>query len=176
MESARISSSVGGVKCSGSDSSRKIHGFPSAARPMATSSHPAARYRLASARVSISPFPTKTTGFSRVFKVCAVDSACAGSADGIYICSRVRQWSVIFAAPARAISAANSAQLICPVSQPARILTDSGTPYFAHTSATAAVTSRAMSGVRIRAEPSPEVTIFFTGQPMLMSIPAGGAA
>ena len=61
---------------------------------------------------------------------------------------------------------AKSTTLIESLSQPIRIFTVTGTS----TASTAASATRAArSGFFISAEPSPEVTTFFTGQPMFIS-------
>ena len=84
-----------------------------------------------------------------------------------YICTRVLPCTAIAAAPACSRSFASSTALTDPPSQPLRILTVTGT---GTALATADTISAASSGVRMSAEPSPDLTTLPTGQPMLMSI------
>ena len=89
------------------------------------------------------------------------------SARPAYICTRVRPCTATAAAPLRSHIAANCTAFTSPPSQPLRNFTVTGTSTAA---ATAETISAASSGVRIRALPSPLLTILPTGQPMLMSM------
>ena len=90
------------------------------------------------------------------------------SARPAYICARVRPCTATAAAPAAlAHCRANATAFTSPPSQPLRNFTVTGTSTAA---ATAETISAASSGVRIRALPSPLLTILPTGQPMLMSM------
>ena len=84
----------------------------------------------------------------------------------LYICSRVRPCTATAATPTDSIRCAISITLMDVSSQPKRNLTVTGIC----TACTAAsATFIAKSGFFINAEPSPEETTFFTGQPMLIS-------
>ena len=89
------------------------------------------------------------------------------SAFPAYICTRVLPWTAMAAAPASSQRRAKAGALTLPPSQPLRIFTVTGT---GTARATADTISAASSGVRMRAEPSPDLTTLPTGQPMLMSI------
>ena len=84
-----------------------------------------------------------------------------------YIWFRVRPWTATAATPACSMAFANSTQLMEPLSQPRRNFTVTGrcAPRI-----TASATRTALSGSRIRPEPSPEFATLGTGQPMLMSM------
>ena len=89
------------------------------------------------------------------------------SARPAYICARVRPCTATAAAPAPSQSRAKATAFTSPPSQPLRNFTVTGTSTAA---ATAETISAASPGVRIRALPSPLLTILPTGQPMLMSM------
>ena len=84
-----------------------------------------------------------------------------------YIWVLVRPWTATADTPASSMRLANSTQLMEPLSQPRRNFTVTGVPWAPRT--TAAATRWALSGSRMRAEPSPELATLGTGQPMLMS-------
>ena len=74
------------------------------------------------------------------------------SARPAYIWARVRPWTATAATPASSMARANSTQLMEPLSQPSRNFTVTGQPA---PRMTASATRTALSGVRIRPEPSP---------------------
>ena len=83
-----------------------------------------------------------------------------------YICARVLPWTATAEAPACSMSLANSAAFTQPPSKPLRNFTVTGTVTAFTTASTILAAS---SGSFISAEPSPLLTIFPTGQPMLIS-------
>ena len=85
-----------------------------------------------------------------------------------YIWVFVRAWTATADTPASSMRLANSTQLMEPLSQPRRNFTLTGFPAAPRT--TAAAARAALSGSRIRAQPSPELATLGTGQPMLMSM------
>ena len=98
------------------------------------------------------------------------------SARPAYICARVRPWIARAEAPALSQTRANSTALTCPPSKPLRNLTVTGTETAFTTASTILPAS---SGSRMSAEPSPLLTTFPTGQPMLtsrMSAPESSSA
>ena len=117
--------------------------------------------RFASSGSTISPLPITGTDTASFTALIYDQSACP-----LYICSLVRPCTAIAATPVDSMRLAKSTTLMESLSQPMRIFTVTGTS----TALTAASATRAAkSGFFISAEPSPEVTTFFTGQPILIS-------
>ena len=79
---------------------------------------------------------------------------------------RVRPWTAMAAAPLSWRTLASSTTLTLPRSQPMRVFTVTGT---STASATARTIRPAKAGSFIRALPSPLLTIFGMGQPILRS-------
>ena len=115
----------------------------------------------ASSGVNTSPFAI--TGICTAFRASRMMSQSARPA---YICARVRPCTATASAPDASMSLANSTAFALPLSQPLRNFTVTGTLTAAFTLSTILAAS---SGVFMSAEPSPDLTIFPTGQPMLMS-------
>ena len=145
--------------------SPKSQGSPRAARPTITPSQPVALIMArASAALAMSPLPitgTATAAFTAAMMF-------TSTVPGAYICSRVRPWTTMAAAPAAAQAFAVSTAVTCSASQPARIFTVTGLPPLFFT--TASTTRPQRSGSSSRRLPAPEEVILGAGQPMLMSM------
>ena len=109
----------------------------------------------------MSPLPM--TGISTA---CLTARMMLRSMPGIYICARVRAWTVMRAAPACWQALAHSTAVTCSSSQPLRILTVTGREVWALTWATISPHS---SGWSISLLPAPPETILGAGQPILIS-------
>ena len=137
-------------------------GLPKHPRPtMAMSALVCCRIRTASSGFQMSPLAMTGTFTASLTARMQVQSAWP-----LYIWARVRPWTATAETPACSRIVANSTQLQLPMSQPRRNLAVTG---MLTAFTTASTTRAAVSGWRIRAEPSPLLTIFPMGQPMLMS-------
>ena len=91
------------------------------------------------------------------------------SASPLYCCSLVLPCTVTETIPAFSAIFAYSSTLICSLSYPIRILTETGREEAA---TVFSIISEAISGVRINPHPSPDGAIFLAGQPIFRSIPS----